>query len=187
MHTRVALAVFCERGHRPASQPCLLYKNCCFLGAGASVRMRSISKLLLPSFRASFPSSSHKSRRCRANSLHSKRMCLTVWFPCLHSHLPSSIPGTLRPKRNSRSPIFPARMCTTSELSSLLNPQWSLIIPILGAGSSLRNSRPRRSLVHSTFHSLMLHTCLLDIHWFLTLDCNKRIALGQVLTNLHRN
>ena len=86
----VALVVLYERGHRPASQPHFLYEDCCFLGAGT---VRENAKLLLPSFRAFFASSVRRLRRWRANSLHSKRKYLTVWFPCLHSHLPSSIPG----------------------------------------------------------------------------------------------
>lgn len=144
-------------------------KIAAFLAQGPSVRMRSISKLLPPSFRAFFASSVHRLHRWRANSLHSKRMCLTVWFLCLHSHLLSSIPGTLRWKRNSQRPIFPVRTCTTSELSSLLNPQWNLIVPLLGDGFSLCNSRPRRSLAHSSFHSLIAFL----VAWVFFADSNS--------------
>ena len=145
--------------NRPVSP--VFFKNiAAFLAQVPSVKMRSISRLFPLSFRAFVASSVHRLRRWRARSLHSRRMCLTVWFPCLHSHLPSSAPGTLRWKKNSQRPIFPVRICITSKLSSLPSPIWSLTIPFLGAGSSLCNSRSCSSLVHSSLHSLI--ACLVN-------------------------
>ena len=165
--------------------PVFFMKTAAFLAQGPSVRMRAISRLLPPSFRALFPSSVHKLRRWRARSLHSRRMCLTDWFPCLHSHLPSSIPGALRWKRNSRRPIFPVRICTTSELSSLLSPIWSLTVPFLGTGSSLCSSRPRRSLVHSSLHSLIAYL----VNWVFFADSSSftrwaLVAVDRVSSSL---
>ena len=108
-----------------------------FLAPELSMRMRSMSKLLFFSFRILLASSVPKLCRWRANSLYSKRTCLTGWFPCLHSHLPTSISCTLRWNRNFWRSIFPVCIYSTSKLTSLLNPIWSLVIPLLGDGCSL--------------------------------------------------
>lgn len=88
LNAHIALVVFYERGHRPTSQPHFFYENCCFLGVETIYKN---AKLFLLFF--FFASSVYRLRRWWANNLHFKKKYLTIWFPCLHSHLPSSIPG----------------------------------------------------------------------------------------------
>ncbi len=142
--------------------------NATFLAQRPFVRMRCMSRLFSLFFCALFASSAHRFCCWRAKNLHSKRMCMTVWFSCLHLHLPSSIPGTLRWKKNLQRSIFPVFIYTTSELSSLLSQMWSLIVLFLSASSSLCSSRLRRFLVHSSLHSFIV--CL--INWVYFADSN---------------
>lgn len=117
------------------------------------MRICSRSRHIPPSLRAFLDSSIHKPRRIWLYSLHSNKTCLTVCVPCLQVHLPSVIPGTFLWNKNSRSPIFPMRICITRELNSFVRPRCSLTMPLLGEGSSLCNARPRVSVLHFCFHS----------------------------------
>jgi hypothetical protein len=63
-----------------------------------------------------------------------------------------SISGTLRRKRNWRSPIFPVLNCTASALRSLVSSSWSFSTAFRGTGYRAYNPLPASFLVHEVVH-----------------------------------
>ena len=72
---RITLVSSLWKSHRPARHPRFLHKYYRFLTQDPSVMMRTIPKLLPPSFRAFFASSVHGSQRAREYSLDTRRTC----------------------------------------------------------------------------------------------------------------
>lgn len=66
---------------------------------------------------------------------------LDPWYPVIE-------------EKFSKGQFFPFAF-TTSELSFLLNPQWSLIVSLLGDSFILYNSCPWHFLAHSSFYFLI--------------------------------
>jgi hypothetical protein len=71
--------------------------------------------------------------------------------------------GTCRSNRKARSPIFPVRICTRSELSALRKLLWSLRRSFVGGLSDGSSARCRRlpcdrlsSFRHRSSHSLVI-------------------------------
>lgn len=150
-------------GHRPASQTRYLHKNCCFLAQGPSVRMRSTSRFLPPSFRDLFASSVHKLRRWRARSVHLRRICLTVGFlACIRTlHLKSLAPYVGREIPEGRFSLF-AFLPFYHQRTKFL-AQANMQLESSFSGHRLQ-PLPRRSLVHSSLHYLI--ACLVIWDYF---------------------
>lgn len=75
---------------------------------------------------------------------------------------------------------FPVRICITSELSSLLNPTWNLIVSFLGAGSSLCNPSPQRSFVQSSLHFFIAYL----VNSFFFTETNSFIEAAFVVVDV---
>lgn len=80
---------------------------------------------------------------------------------------------------------FPCSHLYHQRAMFLFSPIWNLTVPFLGAGSSLCNSRPRRSFVHSSFHSHI--ACLVNWVFFAdssSLTSEALVAVDRVFSSL---